>query len=101
MEAFCLEFGVHERTLAGSLRKLAESGHIDAKLLEWAEMLKVVGNAGAHLNSRESPVSVQDAQDALDLAEALFDQVYMVTKRFQEFSDRRRGDAAQRESASQ
>jgi hypothetical protein len=90
-EAFCLEFGVRERTLAGSLRKLTDIGHIDAMLLEWAEMLKVVGNAGAHPNVHQTPVSAQDARDALDLAEALFDHVYVVTKRFKEFRERRAG----------
>jgi hypothetical protein len=89
MEAFCAEFGVRDRTLASSLRRLLADGHINHMLLEWAEMLKVIGNAGAHLNTNQPSVTAEDARDALDLAEALFDHVYVVTRRFQEFRDRR------------
>jgi hypothetical protein len=54
---------------------------IDARLLEWADSLRVLGNAGAHFTGQ---VTEQDVSDALDLIEAMLDYVYVFSAKFEQ-----------------
>lgn len=65
---------------------------IEGRLLDWAQELRVLGNEAAHFTG--NPVSRQDAQDALELAEALMDYLYVFTAPFNEFKSRRRNSDA-------
>ena len=67
--------------------KLNEQGVIEGRLLEWAQGLRVLGNIGAHYS--DAMVGRQDAEDALELSEALLDYVYVLSAKFTQFKDRR------------
>ncbi len=87
LEATCADQGVRERTLAQSLKKLEAQGKIDGMLAEWADLLRLVGNEGAHYSDRV--VTREDAEDALSFSEALLDHLYVLRQRFEEFKARR------------
>lgn len=87
LEATCKENGVGARTLYKGLAELKDRGLVDGTLATWADALRVLGNQGAHHSSKG--VSREDAQDALDFAEALLDHVYVFRKRFDDFMRRR------------
>ncbi|MFG1605685.1 DUF4145 domain-containing protein [Actinoplanes sp. NPDC049265] len=87
LEGVCVDHGVRERDLSRSLTTLNEQGMIEGRLLEWAQGLRVLGNAGAHYS--DSSVGRQDAEDALDLCEALLDYVYVFSNKFEKFKERR------------
>jgi hypothetical protein len=72
IEGFCADQGVTQSTLHRSLQELTQRNVIDARLLEWADSLRVLGNAGAHFTGQ---VTEQDVSDALDLIEAMLDYV--------------------------
>lgn len=86
LEGTCEEQGVKAKTLHKALQELAEAGHIDQTLAEWANVLRRVGNRGAHYTGE--PVPRQDAEDALAFAEALLDHLYVLRRRFDEFRSR-------------
>lgn len=87
LEGTCQDQGATKRTLAASLKELESQGKIDGLLAEWADLLRVVGNEGAHFTGASA--SRQDAEDALEFAEALLDHIYVLRKRFDEFKARR------------
>jgi hypothetical protein len=86
LEGTCADQGSTKRTLAESLKDLQTRGKIDGLLAEWADLLRVVGNEGAHFTANK--VSAQDAEDALDFAEALLDHLYVLRARFDGFQSR-------------
>lgn len=86
LEGTCQDQGANKRTLAASLKELEAQGKIDGMLAEWADLLRVVGNEGAHFGSAPTR---EDALDALDFGEALLDHLYVLRKRFAEFKQRR------------
>lgn len=86
LEGTCAEQGVKEKTLAKSLKKMADDGLVDETLSQWADALRLVGNKGAHYTGK--PVVREDAEDALAFAEALLDHIYVLRKRFEEFRRR-------------
>src|SRR5260370_42497354 len=87
LEGVCAENGVKKQPLIKALQQLEKDGLIEGRLLEWAEELRVLGNDGAHFTGRR--VSREDAQDALALAEALLDYLYVFSAQFAEFKQRR------------
>jgi Domain of unknown function (DUF4145) len=87
LEGTCRDNGVHEQTLMRSLEKMKTERLIDPTIAEWANALRVLGNGGAHYTGNR--VSRDDAEDALALAEALLDHIYVLHLRFQEFAERR------------
>jgi hypothetical protein len=87
LEGACKENNVNESTLANGLTKLQEAGLIDSTLAQWANELRVLRNQGAHYTGK--PVPRDDTDDALAFAEALLEHVYILRKRFEEFTRRR------------
>jgi hypothetical protein len=87
IEGFCADQGVSHKTLHRALRELVQRNVIDARLLEWADGLRVLGNVGAHFT--DQVVTRQDASDALDLIEAMLDYVYVFSAKFEQFKARR------------
>ncbi|MDX3377734.1 DUF4145 domain-containing protein [Streptomyces sp. ME02-6991-2A] len=87
LEGVCAEEGVKRRTLGQSLSALQEEGKIDQRLVDWAAELRVLGNEGAHYTG--SQVSLEDARDALHLAQAFLDYMYTFSTQFEEFKKRR------------
>ena len=86
LEGTCKDQGSNKKTLASSLVELKDQGKIDGMLAEWANHLRVIGNIGAHFTDKS--VSAQDAEDALDFAEALIDHLYDLRPRFENFKAR-------------
>lgn len=86
LEGVCADKGVQERVLARSLEKLHADGLLDPRLLEWAQVLQVVGNEGAHFTGKQ--VSREDASDVLAFSEALLDYLYVLNAKFEEFKRR-------------
>ena len=96
MENVCVAHSVSERNLAKSLQQLRDAGHIDARLFEWAEMLRIAGNEAAH---GAEPVSADDARDMLDFTAALVEYLFTFRDRFDAFKRRReRGKGGTRKS---
>ncbi len=91
LEGVCAENGVKKQPLIKALQQMQSDGLIEGRLLEWAEGLRVLGNDGAHFTGRR--VSREDAQDALALAEALLDYLYVFSAQFAEFKQRRSGQS--------
>ena len=87
LEGVCSENGIRKTPLINALKEMQTQGLIEGRLLEWAQELRVLGNEGAHFTGRR--VSREDAQDALALAEALLDYLYVFTSKFAEFKQRR------------
>ncbi|MFE9108339.1 DUF4145 domain-containing protein [Streptomyces collinus] len=88
LEGVCSDQGVTKRQpLVASLRELHQQGKIEGRLLEWAEALRALGNQGAHFTGVQ--VSREDATDALALAEALLDYMYVFTDQYEQFKARR------------
>ncbi|MFB7724123.1 DUF4145 domain-containing protein [Nocardia sp. NPDC056100] len=92
LEGTCADQGATKRILAENLRELQAQGKIDGLLAQWADLLRVVGNKGAHFTGEK--VSAQDAQDALDFAEALLDHLYVLRARFDAFKARQTKQAS-------
>jgi hypothetical protein len=91
LEGTCELQGVKKGRLEKRLGTLREQGLIDGTLAEWADALRLVGNRGAHFSGEAT--AREDAEDALDFAEALLDHVYVLRERFQRFAARRAGQS--------
>ena len=89
LEGVCADHGITRKPLYAALDEMKSNGLIEGRLLEWAQGLRVLGNDAAHFTGR--PVSSQDAKDALSLAEALMDYMYVFTAQFEKFRARRDG----------
>ncbi|GAA2372192.1 DUF4145 domain-containing protein [Nonomuraea africana] len=87
LEAVCADHGVTGRTLFHALGELRREGLIDGWLLSWAEELRELGNEAAHLGSR--PLGRSEAEDAVELAEAFVDYVYVFSHKYHRFQVRR------------
>src|ERR1700691_1007633 len=80
LEGVCSENGSNKKPLIKALQQMQAEGLVEGRLLEWAEELRVLGNEGAHFTGRR--VAREDAQDALALAEALLDYLYVFSTQF-------------------
>lgn len=87
IELACAEQGYHERSLQASIRRMVEDGKLEARLAEWADALREVGNEGAH---EGSPPHKQDVSDVLMFARALFEYIYVLNIAFEKFTNRRK-----------
>ena len=87
LEGLCQDLGVQGQNLHQALRTLADRRLLDDRLIEWAQSLKAIGNVGAHYSAET--ISRLDAQDALELAEAILDYVYVFTAKYEAFKTRR------------
>lgn len=72
--------------LGMSLRKMRDQGVIDQRLWAWSDLLREVGNRGAH--DLEGSVTGSDAEDAAWFARELIHQVFVVQPRFEVFASR-------------
>ena len=94
LEGVCAEHNVKDMTLVRALEEMKNKGLIEGRLLEWAQELRVLGNQGAHFTGKQVPRA--DAEDALALAEALLDYLYVFSAQFDAFKERRnKREAAQ------
>jgi hypothetical protein len=89
IEAVCKHFDVKGRDLNARLQALFEMGQIDARLLNWAHEIRLIGNEAAH--DADKKINKRDARDVLDLTEAILIYVFSLSARFEKFRGRRRG----------
>ncbi|MFJ8729970.1 DUF4145 domain-containing protein [Streptomyces bauhiniae] len=87
LEGMCVDQGTGKKPLFAALGELRDANKIEGRLFDWAQALRVLGNQGAHF-SKEA-VGREDAGDALELAEALLDYIYVFTAKYAEFQRRR------------
>ncbi|WP_406443057.1 DUF4145 domain-containing protein [Streptomyces sp. NBC_01613] len=88
LEGVCAQHGINKKPLHKAFEEMKAVGLIEGRLLEWAQELRVLGNEGAHFTGK--PVTRQDASDAVALAEALLDYLYVFNEQFLQFKDRRK-----------
>ncbi|MFE2934462.1 DUF4145 domain-containing protein [Streptomyces sp. NPDC059278] len=99
LEGMCAEQGTTpKKPLFQGLKELRDSGRIEGRLFDWAQALRVIGNQGAHFST--AVVTREDAEDALALAEALLDYVYVFTARYADFEQRQASRPAKTDTAS-
>ncbi|WP_158827666.1 DUF4145 domain-containing protein [Streptomyces sp. NRRL S-118] len=91
LEGMCIDQGTQKKALFQALQELRDNGKIEGRLFDWAQALRVLGNQGAHFS--EESVSREDAADALSLAEALLNYIYVFTAKYEEFQKRRQASA--------
>lgn len=90
------EQGYKKGKLFVALKSMKDDGVIDARLYEWADTAREVGNEGAH---DTTSVSREDAKEVLLFVEALVDYLYVFRKRYAQFKGRRevlKGDKVRR-----
>ncbi|MFY1625472.1 DUF4145 domain-containing protein [Micromonospora sp. WMMD735] len=85
IEMMCGDQGLSRGRLVDRLQKLSERGIVDARMVEWMQSLRSLGNNAVHAGGS---VAKADARDALDLAEAILDYVYVFAKKFKDFEAR-------------
>lgn len=88
LEGVCAQHGINKKPLYKAFEEMKSVGLIEGRLLEWAQELRVLGNEGAHFTGK--PVTRQDASDAVALAEALLDYLYVFNEQFLQFKERRK-----------
>ncbi len=97
LEALCKTLSANGRDLDRQLADLKANGHIDARLLDWAHGVRLVGNEAAH--DVENAVTAEDARDILEFTEALLTYVFTLDAKFRSFEARRK-ERSGRSSAS-
>lgn len=88
LEAVCADKGATVGSLHTKLNALKDMKVIEGKLIDWSHDLRALGNEAAH--DTAVFISAADAQDALDLAEALLSYVYVFDAKYNAFKARRR-----------
>ncbi|MDH2430670.1 YbaK/EbsC family protein [Sphaerisporangium sp. TRM90804] len=87
LEGVCADHGVRAAPLSQALRELRRRGLVDPAMLVLAEDLRLIGNEAAHI--RAGRTAPEDAADAVVLAEALLEYLYVYSPKYQEFKKRR------------
>lgn len=87
LEGMCEHHGAKARNLSASLKQLKDAGVIEARLFEWAEALRTLGNEAAHGVSVS--ISRADAEDNLQFTEALAQYIFTYRDQFERFKERR------------
>jgi Cys-tRNA(Pro)/Cys-tRNA(Cys) deacylase len=98
LEGVCADHGISRGSLYGALGELRRRGLIEGRLLGWAQDLREIGNEAAHMGPRR--IARQDAEDAVALAEALLDYLYVFARTYNAFRERRGGGTTAARSSS-
>lgn len=93
IEAVCADKNATGKTLQAKLDDLMNKRIIEGKLADWSHGLRVLGNEAAH--DLTLLVSAADAQDSLELAEALLTYVYVLDAKYNAFNNRRSSPKAE------
>lgn len=75
MQAAAIDKGATKHKLGEQVAELADQGKITADLKEWADVVRWVGNDAAHPGGE--PVTSEDAEDVLRLAEQFLHVLYV------------------------
>lgn len=71
----CVDKGTTEKDLVKQIQELTKMGVITKDIEEWAHVVRWIGNDAAHVN--KDPVTKEDANDCLQLAEQFLHVVYV------------------------
>jgi len=94
IEALCQKLGATKGNLKERLEILRKNGHIDQKLLTWADELRLIGNDAAH--DLDIVIEQIDALDALEFVEAILMYAFSLTLKFEAFKNRRASKAPEK-----
>lgn len=83
LEAICKDRGAKGRELAQKLKNLAERGDIPPTLVEVSEVMRVIGNSGAHLS--DDPVKPWQARMLNEFFVTLVEYVYVAPAKLNTF----------------
>ena len=98
LEAICAEHKIKAKNLISRLESMKESGIIEKRLFDWADMLRISGNEAAH--DLQTKVPLEDARDILDFTNALIEYVFTFRDKFEAFKKRRSKLKVKEDSAS-
>lgn len=87
LEGICSAHGYKKENLAASLRSMRDDGHIEGRLYEWADSLRIAGNNAAH--GVASLIGQEDAKDVVEFTAALLEYLYTFREMFEKFKLRR------------
>ena len=93
LEAIVSDLGGEGRTLAKRIADLGSKDRLDPRLLEWATLVRIVGNDAVHDIDPTRSVSREDATDMVGMVEAFADYLYAFQQRFERLSERRSRDS--------
>jgi hypothetical protein len=83
LEAICDDRQVKEGTLAQRLKELVASGHLPPTIAEVTDVLRILGNAGAHASDR--PVTVPQTWAIDEFFRVVVEYVYVAPSKLAEF----------------
>ena len=86
IEGLCHHFRTKKTQLFDGLKELRDREIIDKRLYEWADELRKHRNLAAHASG--AAFQRQDAEDIFDFALAICDYVFVLSKKFEEFTKR-------------
>ncbi|HLD39511.1 MAG TPA: DUF4145 domain-containing protein [Candidatus Nanoarchaeia archaeon] len=95
LEGVCCVHGIKARNLSLGLKEMKSKGIIENRLFEWAEALRIYGNEAAH--DVQVIISAQDAKDIVAFTDALLEYVFTFRDKFNEFIERRKKLAGNKE----
>jgi HEPN domain-containing protein len=75
IQSACKDKGAKENDLVKQIQELTQAGIITKDIEEWAHVVRWIGNDAAHVN--KDPVTKEDADDCLQLAEQFLHVVYV------------------------
>ena len=87
LEAICKIFNSNGRNLNQRLATLYKNGHIDSRLYNWANEIRLIGNEAAH--DFDTKITSEDARDVFEFTEAILIYIFSLTKRFESLKARR------------
>ena len=85
LEALCKDRGTKHRTLAEQLNELADKGEIPKTLSEASDIVRLIGNVGAHASTTEVHPLQATAID--NFFKAIVEYVYVSPARIREFKE--------------
>jgi hypothetical protein len=86
LEAVCIDRGVEERNLHQALEQLAAKGEIPPTLAEFTDVLRLLGNIGAHWTGKHVHPLQTFALD--DFFRAIIEYIYVAPSKLKEFRNR-------------
>jgi hypothetical protein len=87
LEAICRHCGTQDAYLGVGLKELRDKGVIDARLFMWSEELRNQRNNAAH--ATEAVITAEDARDLMTFTYAIVDYVFLLSKKFEDFQQRK------------
>lgn len=97
LEGICFEYKCKSRTLANGLKELLNNNIIDKRFFAWAEALREHRNLGAHASGKKT--SGNDAKDLLEFTNAICDYIFVLTKKFENFMQRKEQKRLQKQKS--